>query len=155
MSHPPVLTGLTPRESIADNLHRAVLGLDTNNEPLFSSALLTASPDTTVTAGPFTASGWPAIRALFEPAFRIVTAHIISNIRIELEHDNADTARMTAHAISYHVRPEDALKVEDTSYTASSLYDIEVVNVREEGVWKMRRWEMKILWTVGDRSVLG
>jgi hypothetical protein len=154
MSHPTVLTGLTPREAIADTLHRAVLGLDTNDTSLFNSAILTSDPDTTVTAGPFTASGWPAISALFEPAFRVVTTHVISNIRISLEHADADKARMTAHAISYHVRPEDALKEEDTSYTASSLYDIEVVRIREEGVWKMKRWEMNVLWTVGDRGVL-
>jgi hypothetical protein len=154
MSHSTVLTGLTPREAIADTLHRAVLGLDTNDTALFSSAILTSDPALTVIAGPFTASGWPSISALFEPAFRVVTTHVVSNIRIELEDNGADKARMTAHAISYHVRPEDALKEEDTSYTASSLYDIEVVNVREEGVWKMKRWEMKVLWTVGNRGVL-
>jgi hypothetical protein len=152
MSHPKYT--LSPHESIADTLHRAILGLDTNDRTLFASACLTDDTSMTVIAGPATAHGWSAIESLFEPVFRIVTTHTISNIRIDLEHDDANTAHLTAHAMSYHVRPEDAFKVEDTSYTASSLYDVEVVK-DGGGVWRMRKWQMKVLWTVGDRAVLG
>jgi hypothetical protein len=61
---------------------------------------------------------------------------------------------MTAHAMSYHVRPEDAFKPEDTSYTASSLYSIELVRDGRDGLWRMKRWEIRMMWTVGDREVL-
>jgi hypothetical protein len=27
--------------------------------------------------------------------------------------------------------------------------------VKEDGGWRMKRWEMRVLWTVGDRAVLG
>jgi hypothetical protein len=42
--------------------------------------------------------------------------------------------------------------VEDKRYTAGSLYDIEVVKM--DGEWKMLNWEIRVLWTVGDRSIL-
>ena len=82
-----------------------------------------------------------------------MTTHTISNIRIQLE-DGADTASMTAHAMAYHIRSEDAFKSEDTSYTASNLYDIELVRDKGDGLWKIKRWEIRMMWTVGDRGVI-
>jgi hypothetical protein len=68
--------------------------------------------------------------------------------------DGADTASMTAHAISYHIRPDDAFKPEDTSYTASSLYNIDLIKGSNDGLWKMKKWEIKMLWTTGNIAVL-
>jgi hypothetical protein len=149
-SHLATLNTLTPREAVADTIHNAIFGLDTSDSALFASACLTESASITVIAGPYTAQGWPAIEALFEPVFRLVTTHILSNMRIYFVED--DKAKVTAHAISYHVRGEDAMGVEDKRYTAGSLYDIEVVNM--DGEWKMLKWEIRVLWTVGDRSIL-
>lgn len=106
----------------------------------------------TVVAGPFVAEGWTAITEMFQKAFVLVTTHITSNIRIKMK-DSADTASMTAHALSYHVRPEDTLKPEDTSYTAASLYSIDLVK-DDDGLWKFKKWEMRILWTTGDKAIL-
>lgn len=146
------LTALTPREAVADALHRCILGLDTNNRELFESACL-KNHSMTVKAGPFTAEGWHSVNELFQRVFFVVTTHIISNIRIELE-EGADTAFMTAHALTYHIRPEDVLKLEDTSYTAGSLYSIELVKDGHDDLWKIKTWGMKILWTTGDKAVL-
>jgi hypothetical protein len=150
MSNSITRNALTPREAIADTIHTAILGLDTSDRALFASTCLTASASITVVAGPYIAQGWPAIEALFEPVFRLVTTHILSNMRIHFVED--DVAKVTTHAISYHVRSEDAFGVEDKKYTAGSLYDIEVV--KEDGQWKMRRWEIQVLWTVGDRGIM-
>jgi len=152
MANSTTLTALTPREAVADALHRCILGLDTNNRDLFESACL-KNDSMTVTAGPFNAEGWPAINELFQRVFLVVTTHITSNIRIELE-EGADTASITAHALSYHVRPEDTRKLEDLSYTAGSLYSIELVRDENDGSWKIKKWEMKILWTTGDKLIL-
>ncbi|KAA8619251.1 SnoaL-4 domain containing protein [Pyrenophora tritici-repentis] len=146
------LTGLSAREAVADALQRCVLGMDSNNRPLFESACLKGE-DMVVIAGSIPLNGWAAIDAMMDRVFAIVTTHTVSNIRVELKSEDADTAQITAHAISYHVREEDALKQEDTSYTASSLYDIELVKV-EWGLWKMKTWLIKVLWTVGDAAVL-
>lgn len=106
-----------------------------------------------VIAGPFNIESWTAIDDFFRKLFDLVTTHTISNIRIELK-DGADTASMTAHALSYHVRPDDALTQEDTSYTASSLYDIDLGKDADDGLWKIQKWGIKVLWTKGDRAVL-
>ena len=127
------LTGLSTREAVADALHRCVLGMDSNNRPLFESACLKGE-DMVVMAGSIPLNGWAAIDAMMDRVFAIITTHTVSNIRVEVEGDDADTAQITAHATSYHVREEDATKPEDTSYTASSLYDIELVKV-EGGLW--------------------
>lgn len=145
------LTPLTPREAVADALLRCVIGIDTNNKELFESACL-KNDSMTVVAGPFVAEGWTAITEMFQKAFVLVTTHITSNIRIKMK-DSADTASMTAHALSYHVRPEDTLKPEDTSYTAASLYSIDLVK-DDDGLWKFKKWEMRILWTTGDKAIL-
>ncbi|KAF9691913.1 hypothetical protein EKO04_010028 [Ascochyta lentis] len=152
MPDPVNLTALTPREAVADALHRCVLGIDTNNHELFESACLKDESITFVT-GPFNIEGWTAFKELYQKAFAVVTTHIISNIRVELK-DGADTASMTAHAISYHVRPEDTLKPEDTSYTAGSLYNIDLVKTGDDGLWKIKKWAIKIMWTTGDKAVL-
>lgn len=146
------LPSLSPRDAVADALQRCILGLDTNDRDLFGSGCL-MNESMILAIGPTTVNGWKAICDTMEPAFRVVTSHVISNIRINLE-DGADTASMTAHAMSYHIKPEDALKPEDTSYTASSLYDIDLVKDKEDGLWKIKRWGFQILWTTGDRAVL-
>jgi hypothetical protein len=152
MATSTTLTGLTPREAITDALHRCVLGIDSNNRELFESSCL-KDESMTVVAGPFNIEGWSAINDFFAKLFTLVTTHTISNIRIEVN-DDADTASMTAHAISYHVRPEEALTQEDTSYTASSLYDIDLVKDESDNLWKIKKWGIQVLWTTGERAVL-
>jgi hypothetical protein len=152
MADPLTLTALSPREAVADAIHRCVLGIDSNNRDLFESGCL-KNESMTVVAGSITLKGWTAISEFFLRVFVLVTTHIISNIRIELK-DGADTASMTAHVLAYHVRPDDALKPEDTSYTASCLYFIDLVKDSNDGLWKIKKWEIKIQWTTGDSAVL-
>lgn len=152
------LSNLTTREAIADTLHRCILGLDRNNRSLMESACL-KTPEMTFIYGPSgnqaTLAGWDAINPMFDRVFGLITTHTASNIRIELEGENASTARMTAHVISYHVRGEEAFVEADTSYTASSLYDIEVIkDGNGQGLWKIKTWKATMLWTTGDIKVL-
>lgn len=152
MATPITLTALNPREAVADAFHRCLLGIDSNNQELFESACL-KNESMSVIAGPSTIEGWNAINAFFQRVFVLITSHITSNIRIELK-DGADTASMTAHALAYHVRPEDALKPEDISYRASCLYFIDFVKDSNDGLWKIKKWEIKVQWTTGDRALL-
>ena len=129
MAHSGTLTVLSPREAVADALHRCLLGLDSNDRDLFESACLK------------------------EESMTVVATHFITNIRVELK-DVANTAFMTAHVVAYHVRPEDAFKPEDTSYTAGALYFIDLVKDDTDGLWKIKKWEIKIQWTSGDKAIL-
>ncbi|CAN9153522.1 unnamed protein product [Alternaria alternata] len=152
------LSNLTTREAIADTLHRCILGLDSNNRSMMESACL-KTPEMTFVYGPSgnqaTLAGWDAINPMFDRVFGLITTHTASNIRIELEEENASTARMTAHVISYHVRGEEAFVGADTSYTASSLYDIEVFkDSNDQGLWKIKTWKATMLWTTGDIKAL-
>ena len=153
MATSTTLTALNPREAIADALHRCVLGMDNKDRELFESACV-KDDSMTITAGPIQLEGWAAINDFFGILSGVTTTHITSNIRIEVEDSAANTASMTAHAIAYHVRPEDALKPEDTSYTASNLYFIDLIKDSNDGLWKIKKWVFKVLWTTGHRSVL-
>jgi hypothetical protein len=146
------LTGLSPREAVADALHRCVLGLDRNDRDLFESACV-KDESMTVSAGPVTLNGWETINGYFQRVFAVITTHMISNIRVELK-EGADTASMTAHAMSYHLKEETAMTLEDASYRAASLYDIDLVRDSGDGLWKIKKWDIKVLWTTGDIKVL-
>lgn len=148
------LTGLSPREAVADALHRVVLGIDTNNHPLFSSGML-QDESASVTAGPATLQGWPAINSFFQRVFELVTLHSVTNIRVHLPEADANTASLTAHAVAYHMATEDALKKEDGSYTAGCLYLVDLVrDPQGEGVWRIKTWRIQMLWSTGDIRVL-
>ena len=152
MANTYTLTGLTPREAVADAIHRCVLGLDSNDKDLFESACV-KDESMSVSAGPVSLNGWETINGYFQRVFACVTTHIISNIRVELE-EGAETASMTAHAMSYHLKEETAFQPEDTSYRAASLYDIDLVKDGNDGLWKIKKWDIKVLWTTGDIAVL-
>jgi hypothetical protein len=84
----------------------------------------------------------------------VVTLHSITNIRVELRDEDAFAASLTAHAIAYHMRPDDAFKPEDASYTAGSLYFIDLVKDQTDGMWKIKTWRIQVQWTTGDTKVL-
>ncbi|KAJ5143310.1 uncharacterized protein N7515_002097 [Penicillium bovifimosum] len=143
---------LTPREAVVDAFHRCLQGIDNNDHALFESACLT-NETMAIVAGSTTLDGWTAINEFFERLFALVTSHMTSNIRVQME-DGADTASLTAHALAHHIRPEDAFKAEDTSYTASSLYFLNLVRDGRDGLWKIKKWEIKAQWTTGDINIL-
>lgn len=149
-----LLPHLTPREAVADTMHRCVLGIDTNNKELFESAM-SKDPSATFIAGPATFTGWSEISSIFEAVWKVTTLHQITNMRVCLADEKTEKASLTCHCISYHVRPEDAFDVRDTSYTAGSLYDVEVVkDDGDQGLWKILHWRITVLWTTGERGVL-
>jgi hypothetical protein len=79
--------------------------------------------------------------------------HMTSNILVEI-HEGRQMATLTAHAMAYHMRTEDASEEEDTSYKAANLYDIKVASVGAENEWKIKEWDVKVLWRTGDRAFL-
>lgn len=143
---------ITPREAVADALHRCILGLDNNDRSLFESACLKDEGMLVVAAG-FTIQGWTAINDFMSRLFSLVTTHFLTNIRVQVN-EGSNTAYMTAHVIAYHVRPNDAFVPGDTSYTAGCLYFIDLLKDDTDGLWKIKKWEIKMQWTTGDRAIL-
>jgi len=152
MAASATLPSLTPLEAVADTLHRCVLGIDTNDRDLFASACV-QDETMAIIFRSGALEGWSTISAFFERLYTLVTLHMVSNVRVALE-DGADKASLTAHAVAYHVRPEEAHTQEDTAYTAGNLYFIDLVKDAADGLWKIKRWEIRTLWTTGDRAVL-
>lgn len=52
------------------------------------------------------------------------------------------------------MRPEDKTKVEETSYTGYSLYSIDMVRDKADGLWKIKNWNVNLLRTTGDSSIV-
>lgn len=150
------LTGLSPREAVTDSLHRLLIGFDSNNQGLFESALVDdesivlTSPNHPL--GPLEIQGSDAVVGFLSRALKLVTTHVSSNVRVQLE-DSGDKASLSCQVIAYHMRPEEALKVEDTSYTVGTLYSMDVVKDKTSGLWKTQKWTIEILWTTGDSAV--
>jgi hypothetical protein len=148
------LPNLSPHEAVADALHRCILGVDSNNHALLSSAIV-HTPEASITAGSMTIQGWESIDEWLSKLCSLpITTHFITNVRVNLKSEHSKTASLSAHAIAYHIRPEDALKPDDTSYTAGCLYFIDLLKDEQDGLWKILKWVIDMKWTTGDRAVL-
>lgn len=148
------LSGLTPREAVADALNRSILGFDTNDQTLVESALVQDASTSFVIDAVTIAQGWEAVLPLLARTFTLVTTHVVTNVRVEFKDDDMNTASLTAHAVAYHMRPEEAFVERDASYTAGALYFIDLVKDGGDGLWKIKKWEIRRLWTSGDRRVV-
>ena len=157
MAHTLSLKSLTPSEAVADALHRAILGLDTNDSTLFESAWdkdeACFDRDGTVL------DGWDAISEhLYQTVSKLESHHTIGNIRVDLKDD--ETAHMTAYTIARHDRVGEATDPTKKGLVGGSIYSIDLVKDKgspsgpDRGLWKMRKWAMKICWVEGNVSVV-
>ncbi|PVH99580.1 hypothetical protein DM02DRAFT_528828 [Periconia macrospinosa] len=137
---------LSPREEVVDTFFRCLQGLNSNNRNLFKSTIL-KTKEFHFISNMFIIKGCNAAR--FNIIF-LITTHISSNVRVELK--GTDTASLSCHSISYHVRPEDQFKAEESSFTAYNLYDIDFV--KADGLWKIKTWNVDIRRTTGDPSLI-
>lgn len=154
MAYPITIKGLTPREAVADALHRSMLGFDTNERSLLESAFV-KDEDTSIVLDKEVVQGWTAMEARIGGIFALVSTHVISNVRVVLEdNDHPQAASMTAHAIAYHIRPDEVFTPEDSSYTNGTLYSMNLVKDAADGLWKIKKWEIQRLWTSGDRAIV-
>ncbi|CAI6331034.1 unnamed protein product [Periconia digitata] len=153
MSTPQTAEALAEREAVQDALHRCILGLDSNDRPLWESSM-SKSEETCFVAEPImNVQGWDNVNTHLQRVFELVTMHITSNVRVQLK--SANTASLTCHTVSYHVEPENAYKMEETSFTGYSLYDIDLVKDEGDGMWKIQKWRVKVIRTTGDPATVG
>lgn len=145
---------LPTREAIPDALYRSIMGLDTADQEIFTSAwhkdATFAFDDTPPTEGrdAILASTFQWIGAGLD------TTHTIGNVR--LSHKEGDkTASFNAHAIAQHYRKGEARVPQSPRYLTGSIYSIDAALDETDGLWKITKFHMKVIWAEGDGSVLG
>src|SRR6202012_6248769 len=107
MAPPISLTGLSTREAIADALYRSVQGIDTNDLSLFKSGMVDLKEFKFEMNGIEMQGEDVIIGAVLNFVGPMDTTHNISNIRIDVKDDAADTASMTAYAVAQHYKKGD------------------------------------------------
>jgi len=152
MSHPHILTSLTEREAVADALYRAIIGFDTNDVSIFNSAF--SGPDVVFDLSGNVINGLDAIRTqLLDFVGPMDTTHMISNVRVDVK-DGASTASLTAYALAQHCPSGKGGEPGGPKYLTASSYFLDLVKDKSDGLWKIKKWAMKIIWTQGDSSVM-
>ena len=152
MSHPHILTSLTEREAVADALYRAIIGLDSNDVSIFNSAW--SEQNAVFDLRGNVINGLDAIRTqLLDFVGPMDTTHMISNVRVDVK-DGASTASLTAYALAQHCPPGKGREPDSPKYLAASTYFLDLVKDKSDGLWKIEKWVMKVIWTQGDSSVM-
>jgi hypothetical protein len=152
MSHAHILTSLTEREAITDALYRAIIGFDSNDVAILNSAFSGEDVDIVFNANPI--SGLDAVRTqLLDFVGPMDTTHMINNVRVDVK-DGASTASLTAYALAQHCPPGRGNEPDGPKFLAASEYFIDLVKDKSDGVWKIKKWAMKIIWSQGDASVM-
>ena len=155
MSYPHALTSLAPREAITDALYRAIIGFDRNDTAILDSAFAgeevtfelkgdasrTAHDLTTIKNGVLTHVGL------------MDTTHSISNIRVDVK-DGANTASLTCYALAQHCPPGRGKEPDGPKLLVGGEYLIDLVKDEKDGLWKIKKWVLDVIWRQGDRSVM-
>ena len=76
---------------------------------------------------------------------------MVSGIRISLD-DGTDTAKLTATSMNQHAPRGRGNEPDGPKFLAGGRYWVDFVKVN--GEWKIKKWEMKIIWMQGDASVM-
>ncbi|KAH8801792.1 hypothetical protein F5884DRAFT_807864 [Xylogone sp. PMI_703] len=152
MSYPHALSSLTPREAVADGLYRALLAFDRNDPTLLKSAI--AGEDILLKSGDREVTSLAVIEAeLFAHIGSMDTTHTPSNIRIDLK-EGGKIASLTANAVAQHCPPGRGREPDGPKYLVGGEYQIELILDEVDGLWKIRKWIMNVIWSQGDASIM-
>ena len=147
------LSSLSPREAVADVLYRCLAGLDTNDRTLFDSAWVHDDATTFDMPGRSIAGMDALHKDLFDIVGPMDSQHMISNVRIDLKY-GADTARMSAYSQAVHYRPGEGKDPASKHFTGGTVYYMYLVKDDKDGLWKIKKLRVEVLWFDGDRSVI-
>ncbi|PWY81395.1 hypothetical protein BO83DRAFT_434748 [Aspergillus eucalypticola CBS 122712] len=151
---PTTLPALPLREAIVDPVYRAVLSFDGNDLPLFESAFF---EDAAFDLNGNVMEGRAAIKSgSWDNVSKLDTTHFLSNVRINLPSEDSTTATVTASALAQHFRTGQGNQPDTTRLTSGSLYSIDVAKDPADvnGLWRIKLWRMKLVWTEGDWGVM-
>lgn len=158
MALPTNLSGLTPREAVADAMYRAIYGADTNDYNLFASAWAKDTPDSNTFTRPLgnetlDMTGMTEINEkLWGPLSKLDTHHTLGNVRVDIK-DDGKTAYLTTYSLAQHHRLGEGPDVEKKGMLAGTTYFVDIVK-EEDGVWRMKKWAVGINWLEGDLSIV-
>ncbi len=154
MSHPHTLTSLTPREAITDALYRALVGFDRNDISIFNSAFAGEDVVFELRPGDTIINALSTIRTqVLDHVGPMDTTHMISNVRVDVR-DGADTASLTAYALAQHCPPGKGKEPDAPKYLVGGEYWIDLVRDEGDGLWKIKKWVLDVIWRQGDASVM-
>lgn len=146
------IRSLPVREAAVDPIYRTVLSLDTNDLALFESAMY---PDAIFDLNGSVMEGVAAIRAgCYDRVNKLDTTHFLSNVRLNLSPCETK-ASITASALAQHFRAGEGNTPNTAHLTSGSLYFVDVAKDDKDGLWKIKSWRMKLIWTEGDWAVMG
>lgn len=149
MSFPVKLSYLSDREAIADVIYRCVLSVDIADKDLFDSSLLSSA--TLEFNGTELIGKQNICTSLFEKVSKLDSTHHVSNLRINLL-DNK--AFVTASVLAQHYREGEG-NISNTQNMSSGGFNFfEVVKDEFEGIWKVKNWKIKTIWSEGDPTII-
>jgi hypothetical protein len=156
--YPIALSDLSPREAITDALYRAILGFDRNDPEIFDSAFagedvsfeLRSAPEP-----PTIVNRLSNIKAgVLASVGKMDTLHVISNVRVSYV-DGEDTAGLKCYAQAQHCPEGRGREPDGPKWLVGGEYEIEFLRDGKDGLWKIKRWVLDVVWREGDRSVMG
>ncbi|CAK7238145.1 hypothetical protein SEUCBS140593_010371 [Sporothrix eucalyptigena] len=156
MASPYFLSGLTTREAIIDAMTRVLVALDEGDAGLFDSAW--AGDDVYVQIGTDdNKKVFPSLalvrKVVFDRVALMDTTHSFTTPRVYYE-EGSDTARMTAVSLAQHCPEGRGKEPDGPKYLVGGQYNVDLVRDSADGVWKIKKWVIKINWAQGDASIL-
>ncbi|CAK7243192.1 MAG: hypothetical protein STHCBS139747_004703 [Sporothrix thermara] len=153
---PHIISGLTTREAILDAMNRVLLAVDTNDLDLFNSAW--AGEDVLAHVGfeedTKVLPGLSLIqKRVFERPAALDTTHSYAAPRVHVE-EGADTAYLTAVFMAQHCPGGRGKEPDGPKYLVGGNYMVDLVKVPADGVWKIKKLVVKMIWAQGDPSVM-
>ena len=152
MALPFALPSLSVREAITDALYRCVNGLDTADTALFDSAF---TQDAIFDLnGDNVMEGLDAIHTgCYDRVAKMDTTHLMSNVRVNII-DGESKASLTASGLAQHYRLGQGREPGATRFLTGCFYFLDCVKDEKDGLWKIKHWRLKIIWTEGDVGVV-
>lgn len=77
---------------------------------------------------------------------------MISNVRVDIK--DSTTASLTAYAQAQHCPPGRGAEPDSPKLMTGGEYLMDLVKDEEDGLWKIEKWALKVIWMQGDRSVM-
>jgi hypothetical protein len=155
MSSPAILNSLTPREAVTDTIHRVLIGIDHNDISLFNASF--AGEDVIMElngAQKNTITGLSAIVTnVFDHIGPMDTTHMIGNARVDIK-EGADTASFFAYLIAQHCATGQGRDPGAPKYTVGGEYEVDLIKDGKDGLWKIKKFVVNVIWNQGDASVM-
>ncbi|KAH8800183.1 hypothetical protein F5884DRAFT_685842 [Xylogone sp. PMI_703] len=139
------------REAIADAINRCVIGLDTADSALFRSAF---TEDAIADLNGTVMDGLDIIYSqCYERIAKLDTTHFITNIRVNADGGGCKASAMCS-ALAQHYRGGKGMEADTTGLLVGSLYWLDLVRDDKDGLWKIKTWKLKSIWSEGDWGVM-